>query len=147
MTYDPSYDPSRRVEFGGRTKPKRRVWPWVLAVVLGVIAFCGVASVLALGGGVKAVQHEQASRTADVKMTGCRKTVIGTVEISYTLTNSDTVGRTYLPEFQVKDTGGTIVGQATDITPEVGAGQSYKGKAVGSLDDEAGKFTCVLVSA
>jgi hypothetical protein len=137
-----------RQQFGGPSKPKRRVWPWILGGALVFLVLCVGGAIAALGGGVKAVQHEQASRTADVHISSCAKTVIGTVEVSYSLTNSDTIGRTYVPEFQVKATDGTIVGQATDVTPEVGAGQSFKGKAVGTVDDSAGsKFTCVLVSA
>lgn len=137
-----------RQQFGGPTKPKRRVWPWVLLAVGAVIAVCAIGSVAVLGGGVHEMKKVQASRTADVRIVSCAKTVIGTVEVSYALTNSDSVSRTYLPEFQVKATDGTIVGQATDVTPEVGAGQSFKGKAVGTVDDSAGnKFTCVLISA
>lgn len=144
MVYDPYYAPNPTNQ---PLRRKRRAWPWILATVLAV---CGIGSVVtfaAIGGGVKAVQQETQSRTADITISGCSKTVIGTVEVAYTLTNSATVSRVYLPEFRLETADGTIVGQAADITPEVPAGKSYKGKAVGTIDDGAGKFTCKLVSS
>lgn len=148
MTYDPNAyyrSPHQPVP---QPKPKRRVWPWVLGGTFLALFLCVGGLTAALGGGAKAVQHEQASRTADVHIVSCGKTVIDTVEVSYTLTNSDSVSRTYLPQFQIKDRAGTIVGEANDVTPEIGAGQSFKGKAVGTVDDSAGtKFTCLLASA
>lgn len=144
MVYDqfnvpnPTNQPLRR---------KRRVWPWILLVVLLVCGGGSVLAITAIGGGAKVIQQETASRAADITVTGCTKTIISTVEVSYTLTNSATVSRTYLPEFRLQTADGTIVGQAADVTPEVPAGSTYKGKAVGTIDDAAKKFTCKLVSS
>jgi hypothetical protein len=134
------------------THPQRRKkWPWVVAIsVAAVFALCGIgAAVLGVGGKavVDAVETEAADRKADVKLTACSGTSVGTVDVKYTIVNSGTVERTYLLDVEVTDASGTRVGSANAIETDVKPGKTVKGTAVGVLEGKPSKFTCTLVEA
>lgn len=143
-----AYNQVPRQTLGLNPAPRRkRRWPRVLVVVLVMLAACGIGASALIGGGAAAVQHSVASRTGDVTITSCGKSVVDTIEIGYKIHNSSVVTQTYLPEFNVLS-GSTIVGQASDIAENIPAGGDYAGRAVGMLDDGARTgLTCKLVSA
>lgn len=132
---------------------RRKVWPWiVLALVVGG---CLGGGALLLGGtaavvneGVKAVESAEATRKGDVKINGCKlDDALDLVTVTYTIVSTSTGRETYLPQFEVVAPNGDVIGNVGDITGEVPPGGTYKGKAVGSINEDAAKFTCRLASA
>jgi hypothetical protein len=139
----------------GLVPPKRRKrWPWVVLALVLVVGSCLGGGALLLGGtaavvneGVKAVESEAAARTDDVKMTKCARDQFGLVTVSYTVVNSGTEARSYLPQFDIVAADKTVIGQAADITQDIAPGATLKGKATGSVSEDSGKITCRLASA
>lgn len=133
-------------------RPRRRVWPWILAA-FAVVALCGGAGLLMLGGtaavideGVKAVEQEAVDRATDVKMTKCSRDKFGMVTVSYSVVNSAAAARSYMPQFDILS-GTVVVGQAADITQEIAPGATLKGRALGTIAEATGKISCRLASA
>jgi hypothetical protein len=122
----------------------------VLIVLAVLAALCGGAGVLfvgAVGGTAKVVTDEQASRAGDITVDSCRAELGTIVYVQYTIVNSGTTSQTYIPQFDLIGTDGTVLGQASDITSDLAPGKTYKGKAMGTLSDRVPAFTCKLVSA
>jgi hypothetical protein len=117
----------------------------VIGLVLLVCSGLGIAAIAGVGGAASVVEQESTDRSDDLTITKCDTSELGLVEISYTIVNSSsTVARTYLPQFTMVTNDGTIVGSAADVTAEIPPGGTFKGKAVGTIDDSAKrlKFTC-----
>lgn len=134
----------------GTAYPKRRkIWPWIVGAALA-LALCGLGSVVLLGAGTKAavdeIEQQQTQRTADVKITECGKSVQRLVEVSYTVTNSGTEARQYFPSFDLVDKNDIVIGSALDMTTELKPGETFKGKALGTVSSN-GKVTCRLNDA
>jgi hypothetical protein len=127
---------------------RRRTWPWIVAAAAFVFCVVGaIAAIAGIGGTAAVIEKESESRAADINIGTCTKTIINTVEVNYTLTNSSSAGRSYMPEFRIVAWDKAILGSAHDFTPEVPAGSTYKGKAVGTIAEGAEKFTCELVGS
>lgn len=130
--------------------PKSHTVRTVLIVLAVLAALCGVGAVACsalVGGGAAAVSHEQESRIADVTIGSCHTELGSVVYVDYTVVNNGTTSRTYTPSFDMVAADGSVIGQASDITSSLAPGKTYRGKAMGGLNDPLAKFTCKLVSA
>jgi hypothetical protein len=137
----------------GHRAPKkaRRWWIWVL-VAGALMVMCAVGGVALIGAGGKAVvstvDREAADRQADIKITGCEVDSFGLATVTYTVHNSSSESRSYLPEFNVESKTGTVYGQAADVVNDLKPGKDYRGKAIGSTTLGGGKgVVCTVTGA
>jgi len=142
-------------DIGHAAPRKRRIWPWVLAAVVLVLA-CGVGGLALVGAGGKAVvdsvdqqvSQQATDRKADIKLTSCSLGEFGLVTVRFTVHNSSAQAQSYLPQFDIEDGKGTVYGQATGVVNELAPGKDYKGSAVGQAEVPARtKITCALTGA
>jgi hypothetical protein len=145
----------------GHPAPRRggwRAWNPIVWVLIGVAALvlCGVGALALAGAGGKAVvdsvdqqTNQQATdRKADVKVTSCSRGEFGLVTVRFTVHNSSDQAQSYLPQFNIEDSKGTVYGQATGVVNDLAPGKDYKGSAMGVDEVPAGtKVTCTLSNA
>lgn len=130
--------------------PRKRTGRTVLITLLIISAgavLCAAGATALIGGAGTAVKHTSVSRFNDITVNGCEKTIIDTVEITYTAVNSGNATAHYFPRFDIRDAAGAVIGTATDFSPAVPAGGTFKGKAIGVLNTDAAGFSCVLTGA
>jgi hypothetical protein len=84
----------------------------------------------------------------DIKITACRPaTVSETVgTLDYTITNNSSQARLYVVNFLVKDAAGNKIGEGSDITTTLDAGQTLQDQAFINGPTSAGN-SCELVGA
>lgn len=134
-------------------RKRQPIWLWViLAVTLlacggGFLTFAG-----ALRSDTKTVDQaprtttDEGDRKRDVTINACNRTIVDTVEVSYTIKNSSAESQSYTPHFQFVGTGDAVVGEAYDFANEIKSGQTFKGKAIGTVN-ASGPFKCNLLDA
>jgi hypothetical protein len=133
---------------------KRRTWLWVTLAVVALL--CGGGTLLSIATlatadhAIKTTQtataQRETDRKKDVTIKSCIRTVIDTVEITYQLKNSSTEVQSYTPHFQFTGDDEAVVGEAYDFVNDVKAGQTVKGKAIGTVS-ASGPFKCNLIGA
>lgn len=131
---------------------KRKVWLWVGLAVVVMIALCGVGSIVLAGAGVSKVAHDvhatATARASDVTITDCSMDPNGLSEIGYKIHNSSSTTQSYVPQFNIESSDGTVFGEAADFVNNLAPGKDYMGKATGTFTGGGSKgMTCNLVSA
>jgi hypothetical protein len=126
---------------------------WVVVIVMAILvglALCGIGALVLGSEAVDSVVSQEASdRKADIKITSCSLEELGLVTIRYTVRNSSAQDQSYLPQFNIQNSNGTVVyGQAVDVVNDLAPGKDYEGSTVGHAEVPSDtKITCTLTSA
>lgn len=147
----PSWDSPPPQWNQGQAPPPRKsnAWKWILGVIAAVL-LCAIGGMviagIGIGGAVKSVEKAETDRLSHVELTGCKRTIIDSIEVTYRITNRSDTQQSYMLEIDVTS-GSERVGTATGFEDAVPAGGTANGTAVGTVTAENGALTCTLRSA
>jgi hypothetical protein len=123
----------------------------IIITILGVALVGGLAACVTLVGGTAAVvdqeiKQQEADRKSHVQLAGCQRTVIDSMEVTYTIVNSSDQPQDYALQIDVMKDETTRVGSAIGYEANVLPGAKVQGTAVGNVTGK-GKVVCILRDA
>ncbi len=146
-----------------RAKAMRPWWKKKRIIIpLVVVAFAVIAAVSAGGGsdtdntssnsadagdsGSNFSNNDEHKPVDDVEVTGCKKTVIDTVEVALKVTNNSSKESDYSITLSIEDAAGNKIGDGFASTSNVNPGQVSTTDGVATLSDadSDADFSCVV---
>jgi hypothetical protein len=132
---------------------RRRRGLRITLAVAGLLVLAGVAGTVAYvvtrtgSKTINDINKEINAVKTDIRITSCtldRNSVLSTVKIEWTVTNTGSRTRTYTPTFDVEDTNGTRLGQTIGLVTGLNPGQAVKKTSTVLLTDKnfKGKVRC-----
>jgi hypothetical protein len=121
----------------------------LFAVITGIILVCCVGPIaLCFLSPVLSGFSDGVTPDPTVEITSCKISdgdLLPTAEISYKVTNNGTSGEGFIAKFEVKDSGGSRVGDGIDYVSTIAGGSTASESTTVYLDAKGGQ-TCSLVS-